>query len=127
MNIPAELRYTETHEWVRVEGDLIVVGITDHAQDAMGDITFVDLPTPDSEVAAQDSFGGVESVKTFSDVYAPVDGTVESVNEGLEDAPELVNDNPYGDGWLLKIRPASMADVEALMDAAAYEAFLHKD
>jgi glycine cleavage system H protein len=127
MNIPAELRYTQTHEWVRVEGDLVVVGITDHAQDAMGDITFVDLPAPDDDVTAAESFGGVESVKTFSDVYAPVDGTVASVNEALEDAPELVNEDPYTGGWLLKIRPASLSDVDALMDAEAYEAFLHKD
>ncbi len=127
MNIPADLRYTESHEWVRLEGDLIVVGITAHAQDAMGDITYVDLPDPGSDLSAKDSLGGVESVKTFSDVYAPVDSSVDSINEDLEDAPELVNDDPYGAGWLLKLRPENLADVESLMDAQAYEEFLHKD
>lgn len=124
MNIPEELTYTKEHEWVRLEGDLVRVGITDYAQDALGDVVFVQLPEAGSVVTADDAFGEVESTKSVSDLYAPVSGAVESVNELLEDSPELVNSDPYGDGWLLVVRPDDSADLGRLLSAAAYRSYL---
>jgi glycine cleavage system H protein len=120
-NTPQELHYSKTHEWVRVEGDIAVVGITDYAQDALGDVVFIELPEAGAELAAEAIFGAVESVKAASDLYMPVGGTVEEVNTALLDKPELINSDPYGEGWMLKVR---VADKGALVSAAEYEAFV---
>jgi glycine cleavage system H protein len=118
--IPADLRYTEEHEWVRTEDDVVAIGITDHAQDQLGDVVFVDLPPQGSVVEAGEAFGEVESTKSVSDLYAPVSGTVSARNDELEDRPELLNSDPYGEGWLVRITPADLSDVDGLLDAAAY-------
>jgi glycine cleavage system H protein len=127
MEFPEELKYTEEHEWVMVEGDLAIVGITDFAQDSLGDIVFVELPNPGSTVTAGKAFGVIESVKAVSDVYAPVSGTVEEVNEELPDAPEILNTSPYADGWMIKIRMNTPAELDALMDAACYQAHVAEE
>lgn len=120
MNVPAELLYTATHEWVRLDGDIATIGITDHAQSELGDIVFVELPSPGRMLQVGDSFGSVESVKTVSDVYAPVPGEVTEVNSALGAQSELLNSDPFGAGWLIKIRVSS--PVEGLLDADAYAA-----
>lgn len=125
-NVPANLRYTEEHEWVRAEGDLVVVGITDHAQAALGDVVFLELPEPGRKLSKGKTFGVVESVKAASDLYAPLDGEVVEVNADLVNSPEKVNQEPYGAAWMLKLRPASASDVQALLDAAGYEALLSR-
>jgi glycine cleavage system H protein len=125
-NIPADLKYTEEHEWVRVEGDVVVVGITDHAQGALGDVVFLELPEAGRTLARGKAFGVVESVKAVSDLYAPIDGEVVGVNEALVKAPEGVNQDPYGAAWMLKLKPKNAADVAGLLDAAAYTALLAK-
>ena len=117
---PTELRYLETHEWAKLQDDVIVVGISDHAQDALGDVVFVELPELDTTCAAGDEVAVVESVKAASDIYAPVSGTVVEVNESLEDSPELVNESPYDDGWFFKIRPDDAGDIDGLLTAADY-------
>ena len=120
-DIRAELRYASTHEWVRLEDDgTAYVGISDHAQDAMGDLVYVELPEVGQELEATDEAGVVESVKAASDIYAPVSGEVVAVNEALEDTPELVNQDPYGDGWLFRIRVADTDELEQLLSADAY-------
>ena len=121
MNIPADLKYSNDHEWVRMEGDIASIGITDYAQDALGDLVFVNLPEVGDEVTAGESFGDVESVKAVSDVLSPVNGTICEVNEELLDAPELLNSDPYG-AWIIKVENADGLD--DLMDAAQYEAFI---
>lgn len=120
--IPANLRYTESHEWVLDNGDgTITVGITDHAQQALGDVVFVELPEVGRELDAGDEFGVIESVKAASDLYAPLSGEVLEVNETLEDAPEIINESPYEDGWIAKLRPADIdAALNSLLDADAY-------
>jgi glycine cleavage system H protein len=124
VQIPEELRYADNHEWARTEEDgAIRVGITDYAQDALGDIVYVDLPEPGRSLTAGEAFGEVESTKSVSDVYAPIAGTVEAVNEALMDAPETVNADPYGDGWFIVIRPDDGASLDELMDPAAYGAY----
>ncbi len=120
MNYPVELKYTKDHEWLKMEGDIAVVGITDFAQDALGDVVFINLPEVGDEVTAGESFGDVESVKAVSDVNSPVTGVVVEINEELIDAPELLNENPYG-AWIIKVE--NVTAEEDLMDAAAYEAF----
>ena len=120
MNVPDDLRYTADHEWVRAEGTRLRVGITDYAQDALGDIVFVQLPEPGIAVAAGASFSEVESTKSVSDVYAPVSGTVVEVNGELADAPQRLNDDPYGEGWLCVIEPGDPSALGDLLDAAAY-------
>jgi len=120
MEFPEDLRYTKEHEWVRQEGALLRVGITDFAQDALGDVVYVDVPEVGTEVRAGEAFGEVESTKSVSDVYAPVGGTVVERNAQLADAPQLVNEEPYGKGWMIVVRPADPADLAGLMDAAAY-------
>ena len=122
--IPADLRYTKEHEWVRLEGDLATVGITDHAADQLGDIVFVELPAIGTALSQLATFGVVESVKAVSDLFAPVGGEVVEVNEALAGAPEVVNSDPYGAGWLLRVRVADPAEVDALLDPAAYEALV---
>jgi glycine cleavage system H protein len=122
MNFPPELRYTKDHEWVRLEGtDKAVVGITDFAQGELGDIVYVEVESIGKELDAGSVFGTVEAVKTVSDLYLPISGTVEELNPALANAPELVNNDPYGEGWMVKIRISKTADVETLMDAKAYE------
>ena len=127
-NVPAELSYTSEHEWVSAltaEGT-VRVGITDHAQDALGDVVYVDLPSVGDSVAADDSFGEIESTKSVSDLFAPVAGEIVAVNEGLEDDPALVNSDPYGEGWIVEIRPENADDLANLLDAEAYKAELAK-
>lgn len=120
-NIPTELRYAATHEWARLEEDgTVTVGITDHAQDALGDVVFVELPELDTEIQAGSEAGVVESVKAASDIYAPVSGTVIAINEALDDSPETINEDPYGDGWFFKLRPNDTAELEELLDADGY-------
>lgn len=120
--IPDDLRYTAEHEWVRIDGDsnTIRVGITDYAQEALGDVVYVSLPAVGTTVTAGGAFGEVESTKSVSDIYAPLDGTITAVNEALADSSELVNSDPYGDGWLVEIELAAGADLDGLLDAAAY-------
>lgn len=121
--IPADLKYTKSHEWVKMEDDGTVrVGITDHAQDLLGDMVYVEQPEAGSEVEAEDACAVVESVKAASDVYSPVTGEIVEANGNLADTPELVNNDPYGDGWIMRLRPADSLDVEQLMDAEAYTA-----
>ena len=120
-NIPAELRYAKSHEWVRVESDgTVTIGITDYAQNSLGDITYVQAPKVGATLKAGETFGVVESVKAASDLYAPIGGTVTAVNSVLESAPETVNRAPYTDGWMLKLKPADPAAVKQLLDASAY-------
>jgi glycine cleavage system H protein len=122
MQIPDDLRYSAEHEWVRVEGDTATIGITDFAQDSLGDIVFVQLPALGTDVVAGAGVSEIESTKSVSDIYAPVSGTVTEVNDALEATPELVNQDPYGQGWILTIRLAAPAEVDALLDAAGYRA-----
>ncbi|ADD28472.1 glycine cleavage system protein GcvH [Meiothermus ruber] len=121
MNYPSELKYTKSHEWVRLEGDVAVVGITDFAQDALGDVVFVDLPQVGKAVEAGSAVAVVESVKTASDIYAPVAGEILEVNSALSDKPELINQSPYGEGWLFKMR-VNPADLNGLLSAVEYQA-----
>jgi glycine cleavage system H protein len=125
--VPGDLRYTKEHEWIRVEGDEVVVGITEYAAHSLGDIVFVELPAIGRALAQAATFGVVESVKAVSDLYAPVSGEVTAVNEALGAAPELVNADPYGDGWMLRVRLADAVEVDALLDAAAYEQLTAED
>ena len=122
MNIPDNLKYTKEHEWVRLEGDIAVVGITDFAQGELGDIVFVEVETVDETLDADEVFGTIEAVKTVSDLFLPVSGEIVAFNEIVEDDPSLVNSDPYGEGWLIKIKVASPSDVEQLLDGAAYKA-----
>lgn len=124
-SIPAELKYTKDHEWARVEDDgRVRVGVTHYAVEQLGDVTLIDLPSTDSEVGAQQHFGDIESVKTVSELYAPVAGVVVEVNSELEDQPELVNDSPYDKGWIIVIEMSHPGELDGLLDAAAYEAHL---
>ena len=124
MNIPAELRYTKEHEWIRVEGDVAYVGITDYAQSELGEIVFVDINTEGETVAQNEVFGSVEAVKTVSDLNMPVTGEVLEVNEAINDQPELVNNDPYGEGWMIKIQVSNPAELDTLLDANAYKALI---
>ena len=126
--IPTELRYLDTHEWARLEEDgTVTIGITDHAQDALGDIVYIELPEVDAEVVAGDEAGVVESVKAASDIYYPISGTVIAVNAMLEESPEIVNTDPYGEGWFIKLQPTDAKDLEELLDAAAYTEVCEND
>jgi glycine cleavage system H protein len=121
MNVPQDLRYTAEHEWIRVlEDGTVRVGITDYAQDALGDVVYVDLPAVGDDVGAGAAVGELESTKSVSEMYAPVSGTISSVNEALADNPQLLNEDPYGDGWLCEIAVSDPAQIDAMMDAAAY-------
>ena len=126
MQFPQDLRYTKEHEWARREGDRVRVGITDFAQDALGDVVYVDIPDVGARVTADEPFGEVESTKSVSDVFSPVSGTIVERNPLIDDHPELVNEQPYADGWLVAIEPADPAAIEALLDAGAYEALLQQ-
>ena len=123
MEFPEEFKYTEEHEWIQVEKDVVTVGITDFAQDALGDIVFVELPEVGYQAVAGKTFGVVESVKAVSDIYSPVSGEVIEVNEELPDTPELVNSSPYEDAWMLKIKLSDPAELDGLLDVNAYKAF----
>ena len=127
MDFPEELKYTEDHEWILVEDDVVTVGITDFAQEQLGDVVFVELPEEGDSLEAGKTFGVVESVKAVSDVYAPLSGEVVEVNEELPDEPEKLNNSPYEDGWMIKLKMADSADLGELMDAAAYQEFVEKD
>jgi len=122
MNVPEELRYSSDHEWARMEDGAVRIGITDYAQDALGDVVFIDLPEVGASVAADESFSEVESTKSVSDVFAPIAGTVTLVNAELADAPERLNDDPYGEGWIVVIEPSDAGGYDSLMDAEAYRA-----
>jgi glycine cleavage system H protein len=124
LNVPSDLKYTKTHEWVRVEGDTATIGITEYAQSELGDIVFVELPTPGRSLQGDESFGSVESVKTVSDIYAPVAGEVVEVNDALGAQSELVNSDPYGKGWMVKIRLNDPAQAQSLLDPDTYRASL---
>ncbi len=124
MNFPPELKYTKDHEWVRIEGDMATVGITDFAQSELGDIVFVEIETQGESLEEHAIFGTVEAVKTVSDLFMPVSGTVVEVNAGLEADPADVNNDPYGKGWMIKVKLSEGADLSSLMDAAAYEALV---
>ena len=121
---PKDLKYTKEHEWARLEGDLVRVGITEHAVEQLGDVTLVDLPKPGTRMTVGKRFGDIESVKAVSELFAPLSGAVIWVNEALAQKPELVNDSPYDGGWMIVLRPSSQAELAALMDVAAYDAFL---
>ena len=122
MNIPQDLLYSKDHEWVRVEGDVATVGITDFAQSELGDIVFVEVETVDEELDGEEVFGSIEAGKTVSDLFMPVPGTVAELNEGLEDNPALINEDPYGEGWIIKVKLADGADLSGLLNAEAYAA-----
>ncbi len=127
-NIPTELRYAKTHEWARLEDDgTVVVGISDHAQSALGDLVFVEVPEAGTEVASGDACAIVESVKAASDVYSPIAGEIIAANEALGDAPEMINQDPYGDGWIMRMKPADAGEIGEMMDAEAYESFLEAE
>jgi len=123
MEFPEDLKYSKEHEWVLLDGDLATIGITDFAQDQLGDIVFVELPSVGDKVAKDEAFGVVESVKAVSDIYAPLSGTVVEVNDDLPDSPEMLNEDCYSDAWIVKIRLSDQAEIAALMNAAAYEKF----
>jgi glycine cleavage system H protein len=123
-NIPENLRYSKDHEWVAVEGDIAAIGITDYAQHALGDVVYIDMPRVGDKFGTHESFGSVESVKAVSEVFTPVAGEVTAVNDGLNDAPEKVNADPYGDGWFIKIKMDNPGDADAMFSAAEYEEYL---
>ncbi|MGI9624296.1 MAG: glycine cleavage system protein GcvH [Acidimicrobiales bacterium] len=124
MNVPEDLRYSSDHEWIRIEGNRIVLGITDYAQDALGDVVFVDVPEVGTAVSIGGSFSEVESTKSVSDIYAPVSGTIVEVNDDLADAPERLNEDPYGEGWLCAIELGDASQLDDLLDAAGYRALI---
>ncbi len=127
MSEPADLKYTEDHEWARLEGGEATVGIADYAQDQLGDIVYVDLPEPGSVVNRGEVFGAVESVKAVADLFSPLSGEILAVNEALADAPEKVNEDPYGAGWMVKLKLAEPGELEGLMDAPAYESYVEQE
>lgn len=124
MSHPANLKYAKTHEWIRIEGDLVVTGISHHAQDALGDLVYVEAPELNQHVVAGEQSGVVESVKTASDIHAPISGIVVEVNRALEDDPEIINQDPYQQGWIYKIQPDNMSDVDSLLSNIEYESGL---
>ena len=127
MNFPEDLRYTREHEWVRIDGTVARVGITDYAQDALGDVVYVDLPTTGASVAAMASCCEVESTKSVSEIFSPVSGTIGEVNSDLTDAPQMINEDPYGKGWIFTVEMSDAGEIDGLLDAAAYQAFLDNE
>ena len=125
MNIPQDLKYTKDHEWLRMEGDVAIIGITDYAQQQLGDIVFVDIQTVGDTLDENEAFGTIEVVKTISDLFLPVAGEVLEVNVAVEENPELVNKDPYGEGWLIKLKPTRQSSIEDLLDAEAYKALIN--
>jgi glycine cleavage system H protein len=126
VEIPEVLKYTKEHEWARVEDDLVIIGITDYAQDALGEIVYIELPSEGDEVTKGEPFGAVESTKSVSDLYAPISGEVVEVNEALLDSPEAINEDPYGEGWMVKVKPYDFGELEDLMDSDEYSDFIEK-
>ncbi len=126
-NLPKELKYSEEHEWVKVEGETVRIGITDFAQSELGDIVFVELPEVGDEIEADEPFGSVESVKTVSELYAPISGKVVAVNEDLDDSPEFVNESPYEKAWMIVIEPSDASEVDKLMSAEQYQEMISED
>ncbi len=124
MNVPSNLKYTSEHEWIRIEGNVGTVGITDYAQSELGEIVFVEIETIDETIASGEVFGSVEAIKTVSELFMPVDGTVLEMNKALEDAPELVNDDPYNEGWMVKISISDASQIEKLLSPEQYEALI---
>lgn len=122
-NVPEDLHYSKDHEWVRVDGDQAIIGITDYAQNSLGDVVYVELPKAEDEFAANEAFGSVESVKAVSEVFTPIAGTVVKINEALADEPESVNSDPYGEGWMIRLKMANPGEVDSLLTAAEYEDF----
>jgi len=122
-NIPDDLHYSKDHEWVRVDGDVAIVGITDYAQDSLGDVVYVELPKVGDDFAANESFGSVESVKAVSEVFSPVSGKIVGTNEALADTPEKVNQDPYGEGWMIRVQMSNPGEVDSMLTAAEYEDF----
>jgi glycine cleavage system H protein len=122
-NVPEDLHYSKDHEWVRVDGDQAIIGITDYAQNSLGDVVYVELPKAGDEFAANESFGSVESVKAVSEVFTPIAGSVVTINEALADEPETVNSDPYGAGWMIRLKMANPGEVDSLLTAAEYEDF----
>jgi len=122
-----ELKYTKEHEWTKLEDDLVIIGITDYAQDALGEIVYIELPSEGDEVTKGNPFGAVESTKSVSDLYAPVSGEVVEVNEALLDSPEAINEDPYGDGWMIKIKPYDVGELQGLLDSDEYTEFIEKE
>src|SRR5436190_19921643 len=122
-NIPEDLHYSKDHEWVRVDGSIAIVGITDYAQDSLGDVVYVELPKAGEQFAANESFGSVESVKAVSEVFSPVSGEIADINDSLTDEPEKVNTDPYGDGWMIRVKMSAPLEVDSLLTAAEYEDF----
>ena len=121
MNLPENLKYTKDHEWIQIDGDILTIGVTDFAQSELGDIVYVDVDTLDDVVEVNEVFGSVEAVKTVSDLFMPMTGEVIELNEELEDAPELVNSDPYGKGWMIKVKASDLSQIEDLLDASAYK------
>ena len=126
MNFPSNVKYTSEHEWIRLEGEEAFVGITDYAQDQLGDIVFVDVPTEGETLEKGEAFGSIEVVKTVSDLFIPIGGEVVEVNPALEENPELVNKDPYGEGWLIRIKPTDVAEMEELLDAEGYKQLINE-
>lgn len=126
-NVPEDLHYSKDHEWVRVEGDVAVVGITDYAQDSLGDVVYVELPKVGDQFAANEPFGSVESVKAVSEIFSPVTGEVAGTNDTLNDEPEKVNQDPYGEGWMIRVKMSNPGEVDSLLTAAEYEDFTKGD
>ena len=122
-NVPEDLHYSKDHEWVRVDGDQAIIGITDYAQNSLGDVVYVELPKAEDEFAANEPFGSVESVKAVSEVFTPIAGTVVKINEALADEPESVNSDPYGQGWMIRLKMSNPGEVDSLLTAAEYEDF----
>ncbi|HLE09392.1 MAG TPA: glycine cleavage system protein GcvH [Thermodesulfobacteriota bacterium] len=127
MEFPKDLKYTKEHEWVRKEGDTVIVGITDYAQDSLGDIVYIELPQEGGSVTKDEPFGVVESVKAVSDLYSPVTGTVVEVNDAIGDSPEVINEDPYGDAWIIKVSPASPEELEELLTAEEYQKYTEEE
>ena len=127
MNFPKELHYTKEHEWIRDEGGMAWIGVTDYAQDKLGDVVFVEMPEPGESIRKGEAFGVIESVKAASDVYSPVSGEVIEINQALEEHPEYVNQSPYGDGWIVKVKMQAPAEMQDLMDVEEYRAFVNQE
>lgn len=127
MDFPKDLKYTKEHEWVRVEGKTVVVGITDYAQDSLGDVVYVELPQEGASVTKHEPFGVVESVKAVSDLYSPVSGSVTEVNDAIIDSPEAINEDPYGDAWMIKVEIASNSELDDLLTADEYQKFIEEE
>lgn len=127
MDFPKEIRYSKEHEWAKAEGSVITVGITDYAQDSLGDVVYVELPAEGSTVTKDETFGVVESVKAVSDLYSPVTGKVIEVNDALIDSPEVINDDPYGDAWMIKVEVANLAEIKELLTADEYKQFVEEE